>query len=103
MIGSVEVAGLQPVKGDLLTDKVNCCPALAVITIYVDNSADFWRRRKFAVKGQRFPAPCSSWRVGAVAPWEQPLPAKQRRSHFARALVAFLFLPLLLFAMISAY
>lgn len=41
MIGSFEVMGSQSVKGDLLTDKVNCCLTLLVITIYVDNSSYF--------------------------------------------------------------
>lgn len=38
MIGSFQVAGSQLAKVDLLTDKVNCCLALLVITINVDNS-----------------------------------------------------------------
>lgn len=41
MIGSFEAVGPQAVKGDPLTDKVNCCLVLLVITIYVDNCSHF--------------------------------------------------------------
>lgn len=41
--------GSQSVKGELLTDKVNCCLALMLITIYVDNSWYSWRSRGFVM------------------------------------------------------
>lgn len=98
MIGSFQVAGSQSAKGDLLTDKVNCCLALLVLTIYVDNSfissADGGLRRRVS--------PCCP-----ILPVLVPHPgisfpkqvsgAERCRSSFSTASVAFTFFPLLLF------
>lgn len=63
--------GSQSVKGELLTDKVNCCLALLLITIYVDNSWYSWRSRRFVMQGQpALPRPAPA----VLGSWERPFP-----------------------------
>lgn len=75
VIGSSEAVGHSLVKGELLTDKVNYCLALLLITIYVDNSWCSWRSWRFVTQGQPAlprpaPAVLGSGNSHSLGTWE---------------------------------